>query len=92
LRETLTTLQQASLTYVGAGLNDQTAAAPAVFPLSGGKGRVLVFAGGHCSSGVLDDWKARSDREGLNIIDVDDLAVAVPKLKQLIGLSVLLIL
>jgi len=78
-------LTAAKIPFVGAGFNAESAAEPQVFPLPGGKGRVLVFAGGHQSSGVLTEWKARDDREGLNMIDVEDPDKSVPKLRKHIG-------
>lgn len=44
-----------------------------------------MFSAGHYSSGVPGEWKARDDREGVNIIDVDDSNSSVPKLKKHIG-------
>jgi len=78
-------LTSANIAFAGAGFNAAAAAAPAVFQLSSGRGRVLVFSAGHYSSGVPGEWKARDDREGVNIIDVDDSNSSVPKLKKHIG-------
>jgi len=87
LRETLTTMTTAHIPFAGAGFNAAAAAAPAVFSLSNGRGRVLVFSAGHYSSGVPAEWRAKDDREGVNIIDVDDPNSSVPKLKKQIGKS-----
>lgn len=46
-----------------------------------------MFSAGHYSSGVPDDWRAKDDREGVNIIDVDDPGSSVPKLKKQIGVA-----
>jgi len=86
LRETLNTLTSAQIPFAGAGFNATAAAAPAVFQLSNGRGRVLVFSAGHYSSGVPSEWKAKDDREGVNIIDIDDPSSSVPKLKKQIGM------
>ena len=69
LLKTLSTLKDANIAVTGAGENISAAQAPAVFNLPG-KGRVLVFAGGHKSSGIPQSWGATSSKEGLNIIDV----------------------
>jgi len=88
LKETLSTLTSANITFAGAGFNSAAASAPAVFQLSGGRGRVLVFSAGHYSSGVPGEWRAKDDREGVNIIDIDDPNSSVPKLKKQIGMTV----
>jgi len=87
LRETLNTLTSAHVSFAGAGFNASAAAAPAVFQLSNGRGRVLVFSAGHYSSGVPAEWRAKDDHEGVNIIDVDDANSSVPKLKKQIGMT-----
>lgn len=86
LKDTVSTLTSAHIAFAGAGLNAAAAAAPAVFPLSSGRGRVLVFSAGHYSSGVPPEWRAKDDREGVNIIDIDDPNSSVPKLKKQIGM------
>lgn len=88
LRETLSSLTSANISFAGAGFNAASAAAPAVFPLSDGRSRVLVFSAGHYSSGVPAEWKAKDDREGVNIIDVEDPNTSVPKLKKQIGMMI----
>lgn len=87
LKETVSTLTSAQITFAGAGFNAAAAAAPAVFQLSNGRGRVLVFSAGHYSSGVPAEWRARDDREGVNVVDVDDPNSSVPKLKKQIGMT-----
>lgn len=84
LNETLSSLEDAGISFVGAGKNAESASAPFVYAIPG-KGRVLVFAGGHRSSGVLDEWKAKENAEGLNIVDVDDPSKSVKRLKEEIG-------
>jgi len=88
LKETVSTLTSAHIAFAGAGFNAAAAAAPAVFQLSNGRGRVLVFSAGHYSSGVPNEWKAKDDCEGVNIIDIDDPSSSVPKLKQHIGMII----
>ena len=82
LLETLSTLKTAGIKYVGAGHNETEAMAPAVFDL-GPKGRVLVFAGGHHSSGVFMEWKATSSRPGVNIVEVHRSS-SVEQIKEVI--------
>ncbi|MHC4180350.1 MAG: CapA family protein, partial [Planctomycetota bacterium] len=68
LAETLATLRQAGMQTAGAGRNLEEAAAPAVLPMSA-RGRVLVFALGHESSGILPGWAAGDNRPGVNLLD-----------------------
>jgi len=72
LRETLDTLELASIQSVGAGLDRNRCRQPAVFDIPD-KGTVLVFAYGAASSGVPGDWAAGADRPGINRIpDLSD--------------------
>ena len=94
LLETVETLKQAEIPYVGAGHHIQEAQSPVVFPVEG-KGRVLVFAGGHHSSGIPEQWRAGPHQCGINIIDVKNtksvsqLASHVKKYKQAGDIAVL---
>ncbi|XP_013397781.1 uncharacterized protein LOC106164428 [Lingula anatina] len=81
LEETLSTLRSANITYVGAGKDISEAQQPAVFDLPN-KGRVLIFAGGHRSSGVFDEWQARKGKSGVNILNIDQLSHTVHELSQ----------
>ena len=83
LQETLTTLTNAGISYAGAGLDLESAKAPAVFKLSDNR-RVIVFSGGHSSSGVPEKWAARDNHPGVNVIDVDNPSKSIPMLKQLV--------
>jgi poly-gamma-glutamate synthesis protein (capsule biosynthesis protein) len=76
LDETLQTLHDAKLKTAGAGQDLVSASTPAVIELPG-KGRVLVFSFGMASSGISDDWAARDDRAGVNLLpDLSDKTVA----------------
>jgi len=68
LAETLATLHGAGIATAGAGLDREQAEAPAVLTVAG-KGRVLVYAFGHGSSGVAGDWDAGPDRAGVNRLE-----------------------
>jgi len=68
LRETLDTLQGAGIATVGAGRDHAEATAPLVFELSG-RGRVLIFAFAHPSSGTPYDWSASDKRPGVSILE-----------------------
>lgn len=68
LAETLATLHGARIATAGAGLDREQAEAPAVLTVAG-KGRVLVYAFGHGSSGVAGDWAAGPDRAGVNRLE-----------------------
>ena len=67
LRSTLATLHAAGMRTAGAGLTRAAAAAPAV--LDGAQGsRILVFAMGMASAGVIEDWAATDDRPGVDFL------------------------
>lgn len=66
LLEGLATLERAHIHYAGAGRTASAAAAPAVLPLR--EGRVLVFAFAAPCSGVPMDWRAGSERPGVNVL------------------------
>jgi len=68
LEETLATLHAAGITTAGAGLDSEQAESPAVLEVPG-KGRVLVFAFGHGSSGIPPDWAAGRGRPGVNRLE-----------------------
>ncbi|GGW30217.1 hypothetical protein GCM10010340_04920 [Streptomyces griseoloalbus] len=63
LRETLDALGGAGLRAAGAGRDADSAYAPAVVPVEGG--RVLVFALGTMSSGIPPSWTATAERSGV---------------------------
>ena len=67
LEETLDVLRTVGIKTAGAGKNQEEAWTPAVKDLHG-RGRVLVFAFGHESSGVTSDWAASKDRPGVNVL------------------------
>jgi poly-gamma-glutamate capsule biosynthesis protein CapA/YwtB (metallophosphatase superfamily) len=74
LRDTLETLDRASIAAAGAGLHCAQAAAPATLQVPGG--RVLVFAFGAFSSGIPARWAATDVRPGVNFLpDLSDSAV-----------------
>jgi poly-gamma-glutamate synthesis protein (capsule biosynthesis protein) len=68
LEETLTALQQANITGVGAGHNREAAIAPAIFEVPG-KGRVIVFGFGTPSSGIPSSWAASAEKPGINLLE-----------------------
>ena len=65
LEETLVALHAAGIHTAGAGRDAAAAAAPAAIDCSGGQ-RVLVFAYGMQSSGVLPAWRATREEPGIN--------------------------
>lgn len=65
LLETIDTLRNEGIKTAGAGRDLEKAQAPAIEEL-GERGRVLVFAFGHESSGVPPDWWASAQRPGVN--------------------------
>lgn len=79
LRETLATLQGAGIASVGAGRTATEAAVPSCHAVSGG--RVCVLAFGAPSSGIPTNWRARSDRAGVNLLPID-IGRAVAELRH----------
>lgn len=69
LEETLETLNRSDIHHAGAGDTIQQAQAPAIFPIPGSSGRILVFSMGMGSSGIPNDWGASSTRPGVWLID-----------------------
>ena len=67
LAETLATLRTAGIRTVGAGRDEEEAAAPATLELPDGH-RVVVFAFGTASAGVPPDWAATAGRAGVNLL------------------------
>jgi poly-gamma-glutamate capsule biosynthesis protein CapA/YwtB (metallophosphatase superfamily) len=67
LTETLATLRAAGIATAGAGADEAEAARPAALEV-GGRGRLLVFAYGMASSGILNDWAATPGRAGVNLL------------------------
>ena len=68
LAESLRTLRESGIRYVGAGLDVQEAQHPAVSDLASGS-RVITVAAGLRSSGVPPHWAATADRPGVAYID-----------------------
>ncbi len=64
LIETLDTLRSAKIRQAGAGRDLQEAESPAVMEIAG-KGRVLIFSFGLNSSGIPNEWAARSHKPGI---------------------------
>lgn len=87
LSETLKSLQRAGIATAGAGSDEAAAAAPAIMEVAG-KGRLLLFAFGHPSSGVGEEWAATPERAGVNHLadyssrQIDRIAAAVAAHKQ----------
>lgn len=75
LRETLQTLEKASIQYAGAGRDLREAQAPAVMEVEDGE-RVLVFAYGVTTSGIPSSWAASEGSPGVNLLpDLSDATV-----------------
>ncbi|MCK4690421.1 MAG: CapA family protein, partial [Desulfuromonadales bacterium] len=75
LKETLTSLKTAGVNCAGAGQQLEQARAPAVFELPP-RGRVLLFAYGHPSSGIPPEWAATDKQSGINLVpDLSDTSV-----------------
>lgn len=83
LIETLNTLKNNNLKYVGAGINFQEAQNPSI-TLTKSNSRILVFAFGMSSSGIPTEWKADQTKAGVNLIN-DLSEKSVNHLKKQIG-------
>ncbi len=68
LKDTLSALTRAGVSSTGSGTNLQAASRPAVIDLPN-KGRVIVSAWAHASSGVPSGWAATTKRPGVNRLD-----------------------
>jgi poly-gamma-glutamate synthesis protein (capsule biosynthesis protein) len=74
LLETLAALETNGIKTAGAGRDAPAASRPAILD----KGRVVVQAFGHPSSGVPRGWRARPDAPGINLLpDLSDASVAL---------------
>ncbi|MDG4867635.1 CapA family protein [Guyparkeria sp. 1SP6A2] len=87
LLETLQALEAAGITTAGAGRDSRAAAVPAILTRADG-GRLLVFAVGHSSSGLPEDWAAQAQRPGVNYLpdlsaeQLDRLADTIDAIRQ----------
>ncbi len=95
LAESLSTLNEFGIRYVGAGLEVQEAQRPAVSDLAGGR-RVVTVAAGLRSSGVPPHWAATADRPGVayvgdlsehNAVELADRAVTSRRVGDLTVVS-----
>ncbi|HEU0180506.1 MAG TPA: CapA family protein [Blastocatellia bacterium] len=68
LKETLRTLDAASIAHAGAGRDAAEASSPAALDVAG-KGRALVFSLGSPTSGVPSEWAATGGRPGVNLLE-----------------------
>jgi len=83
LLETLGTLEAAGIPTAGAGRDRHEAERPAILA-NGDGGRLLVFAAGHCDSGIPADWAAGDSTPGVHYLPaLDDHAIA--RLTELVG-------
>ncbi|MEW8097492.1 MAG: CapA family protein [Candidatus Thiodiazotropha endolucinida] len=67
LAETLSSLKNQNIEYAGAGQDRGSAEAPLIFDLPG-KGRILLYAFAHRSSGVPTAWRAEVNRPGIALL------------------------
>ncbi len=67
LVETINTLKNVQIKTAGAGLNQQSAATPAIIDIKR-KGRVVVFSFGVTTSGIPASWAAGQDKPGVNLL------------------------
>ncbi|EPC01368.1 hypothetical protein L861_12405 [Litchfieldella anticariensis FP35 = DSM 16096] len=68
LKETLTTLEDNGIAYSGAANTLADASRPAKLPLTGG-GRMLVWSFGLADSGIPPEWRAKTSRAGVYLLD-----------------------
>jgi poly-gamma-glutamate synthesis protein (capsule biosynthesis protein) len=68
LAETLSTLKNYGIGFVGAGPNRTQAETPLIFDIPS-RGRVLLYAFGHRSSGVPSTWRADRKRPGVAMLE-----------------------
>jgi poly-gamma-glutamate synthesis protein (capsule biosynthesis protein) len=68
LTDTLDVLHASGMQTAGAGADRRAAQRPAILEVAG-KGRVLVFAFGHGSSGIPPEWAATNGRAGVALLE-----------------------
>jgi poly-gamma-glutamate synthesis protein (capsule biosynthesis protein) len=73
---TLDTLERAGVSIAGAGRNRAEAQRPAILGTTADGGRLLVFALGFPSSGVLPEWAATESRAGVYFVEAPSDAAA----------------
>ena len=66
LRETLAVLAGSGVASTGAGIDPESAWAPAVVATR--RGRLLVFAAGFCDAGIPEAWQAGPGRPGVALV------------------------
>jgi poly-gamma-glutamate synthesis protein (capsule biosynthesis protein) len=87
LADTLDALSEAGIPASGAGRDRSQARQPVIIPLPGGC-RVVVFAGGHQSSGIPPGWAAQPHGAGVNLLPdlsartADDIGERVAQVKR----------
>jgi poly-gamma-glutamate capsule biosynthesis protein CapA/YwtB (metallophosphatase superfamily) len=86
LLETMQTLRNANIAFVGAGKDLKVAHTPTV--LRTRKGRVIILAYGSVTSGIPDEWAATSKQPGINLLPdlshaaLQNIAAQVRQLKK----------
>ena len=82
LVETIVSLKEYGVAFVGAGCSLDEAKQPAILQPQDVIGRVLVFAYGHESSGIPESWKATKKSAGLSMIDFSDMKMAIKEVHE----------
>ncbi len=87
LEQTLSELDKHGIAHSGSGNDAGSSREPAVLPVAG-KGRVLVFAYGLCSSGIPRSWEAGKNLSGVNLLkdlsqsSVMEISILIDSLKR----------
>lgn len=86
LIETINVLKSNDIALVGAGKNLRQAKSPAIFNFA--KGRIIIFAYAHPSSGVPHNWQAKESCPGVNLLadladkEFSDIKTEIASVKQ----------
>ena len=86
LLDTLSTLDRAHIKTAGAGRDREAALAPATLEIAGG-GRVLVVALASQTAGAPNDWAARDDAPGIELIDEACEGAAIQAAERIAGVK-----
>lgn len=86
LQETLQTLKNANIQYVGAGKDINEAKAACNLPVKG-KGRVLLWSFGLMNSGIPQDWSAGLDTSGVNLITNFSMETIITIQKEILAIK-----
>ena len=93
LKDTMKTLEDNSILYVGAGGNCLEAAEPAIIELPDKNARIFIFGFGTTSALCRIEWNATFNESGINLIepDIENIPIMIQNIKRHIEQKMFLI-